>query len=57
MSNDPLLVEVKDIKTYFFLDEGTVRALDGVSFNIHRGKVLGVWAKAAAERASPPVQL
>jgi len=42
MSNDPLLVEVKDIKTHFFLDEGTVRAIDGISFNINRGKVLGV---------------
>ena len=42
MNNDPLLVEVKDIKTYFFLDEGTIRALDGISFDIYRGKVLGV---------------
>jgi len=38
---EPLL-EVKDLKTYFFLDEGTVRAVDGVDFNIWRGQTLGV---------------
>ena len=42
MKQDQLLVEVKDIKTYFFLNEGLVRALDGVDFNIWRGQTLGV---------------
>jgi len=37
-----LLIEVKDLKTYFFLDEGTVRAVDGCDLDIHRGEVLGV---------------
>src|SRR5687768_6248820 len=36
------LVEIRDLKTYFFLREGTVRALDGVSFEINRGESLGV---------------
>jgi oligopeptide/dipeptide ABC transporter ATP-binding protein len=36
------LVEVKDLQTYFFLHEGTVRAVDGVSFNIYEGRSLGV---------------
>ena len=42
MKQDQLLVEVKDLKTYFFLNEGLVRALDGVDFNIWRGQTLGV---------------
>lgn len=42
MADDQTLVEIKDLKTHFFLDEGTVRAVDGVSFDIKRGKVLGV---------------
>jgi peptide/nickel transport system ATP-binding protein len=42
MDNHATLLEVKDLKTYFFLDEGTVRAVDGVSFTIERGKTLGV---------------
>ncbi len=37
-----LLIEVKGLKTYFFLDEGTVRAIDGVDFDIKRGQTLGV---------------
>jgi peptide/nickel transport system ATP-binding protein len=41
-NNHNLLLEVKDLKTYFFLNEGTVRAVDGVSFTIERGKTLGV---------------
>ncbi len=38
----PLLLEVDDLKTYFYLDEGVVRAVDGVSFTIRRGQTLGV---------------
>jgi len=37
-----LLVEVKDLKTYFYLDEGTVHAVDGAQFDIYRGRTLGV---------------
>ncbi len=36
------LIEVRDVKVYFFLDEGTVHAVEGVSFDIERGKTLGV---------------
>ena len=36
------LLEINDLQTYFFTDEATVKALDGVSFDINRGEVLGV---------------
>jgi peptide/nickel transport system ATP-binding protein len=36
------LIEVQDVKVYFYLDEGTVRAVEGVTFDIGRGKTLGV---------------
>lgn len=39
---DQILLDVQDLKTYFFLDEGTVRAVDGVDFSIYRGQTLGV---------------
>ncbi|MBN1247748.1 MAG: ABC transporter ATP-binding protein [Anaerolineae bacterium] len=42
MDNTDLLIEVKDLKTYFFLDEGTVHAVEDADFDIYRGKTLGV---------------
>ncbi len=37
-----LLLEVKNLHVSFFLIEGTIRAVDGVSFKIEQGKTLGV---------------
>jgi peptide/nickel transport system ATP-binding protein len=36
------LLEVNNLKTYFHLDEGTVKAVDGVDFDIYKGKTLGI---------------
>lgn len=42
MDNRPTLLEVQDLQTYFYLDEGTVHAVDGASFFVRRGETLGV---------------
>ena len=36
------LLEVDDLRTHFFTREGTVRAVDGVSFAVEKGKTLGI---------------
>jgi peptide/nickel transport system ATP-binding protein/oligopeptide transport system ATP-binding protein len=36
------LLEIKDLRTWFDLEEGTVRAVDGVSLSIESGETLGV---------------
>jgi len=36
------LLDVKNLKTYFFTDEGMVRAVDGVDLYIEKGETLGV---------------
>jgi peptide/nickel transport system ATP-binding protein len=41
LSPSPLL-SVRDLKTYFFSDEGTVKAVDGASFDVYAGRTLGI---------------
>jgi len=36
------VLQVKDLRVHFFLDEGIVRAVDGVSFDVHPGQVVGI---------------
>jgi len=36
------LLEVQDLQTHFFTREGVVRAVDGVSFEVDKGKTLGI---------------
>jgi peptide/nickel transport system ATP-binding protein len=39
---DERLLDVKNLKTYFFTDEGVVRAVDGVDLYVKQGETLGV---------------
>ena len=36
------ILSVQNLKTYFLLDEGTVRAVDGISFDVFPGQVVGI---------------
>lgn len=36
------ILEVKNLKTSFFTEAGEVRAIDDVSFNVYKGKTLGI---------------
>jgi len=42
MDNSEILVDVRDLQTYFYTDDGIVKAVDGMSFIIHKGEVLGL---------------
>ena len=37
-----VILDVKDLTTYFYTEEGVVRAVEGVSLKIHEGEVLGL---------------
>jgi oligopeptide/dipeptide ABC transporter ATP-binding protein len=40
--NSAPLLEIKDLRTYFFTRDGTVKAVDGVSLTIKRGQIHGI---------------
>ena len=41
-ASDETLLEVRDVKTHFFTDEGMVKAVDGVNLSLKRGQTLCV---------------
>ena len=40
--NSETLLEIKNLKTNFYTEEGVVKAVDGVSFNMSRNEILGL---------------
>lgn len=45
------LLQIKDLQTHFFTPEGTVKAVDGVSFDIPRGRTLGVLGESGCGKS------
>ena len=45
------LLEVRDLRTSFFTDAGEVRAVNGVSFNLERGRVLGLVGESGSGKS------
>ena len=41
-SNRQPFLEVKNLKTYFFTEDGVVKAVDGVDFHVYPGEVMGL---------------
>jgi ABC-type dipeptide/oligopeptide/nickel transport system ATPase component len=42
MADNVCLLDVRDLTVDFVLDEGTVRAVDGLSYTVQHGRTLGI---------------
>ena len=51
------LLEVVDLKTYFYTTKGIVKAVDGVSFSLNKGEVLGLAGESGCGKSTTAYSL
>ncbi|MBM3924886.1 MAG: ABC transporter ATP-binding protein [SAR202 cluster bacterium] len=56
-SNDKVVLEVKDLKTYFFNKWGTVKAVDGISFFVRQGETIGIVGESGCGKTMTSLSL
>src|SRR5512146_3545118 len=53
----PPLLQVKDLKTYFYTDEGIVKAVDGVTYDVQEGETLALVGESGCGKSISALSL
>ena len=57
MASNGTLLDVNDLKTYFYTKKGVVKAVNGVSYNLKRGESLGLVGESGCGKSVSALSL
>ena len=56
-TQEKVILQVKDLHTYFFNRWGTVKAVDGISFDLRQGETLGIVGESGCGKTMTALSL